>query len=477
MSTATGQPSATAASLPDGARPLTAAQLPIWHAETLRRGTARWTQQGVTRLDGPVDRQRLEHALAATVAAHPALRTRILRRGRTAWQVFHDPAGFVTGWHDFSALPPSEREQQVAAFLAAGERHCFRLYDGWLFTADVLVCTHQHALLVILLHHVAADGMSFPLILRHVAAAYRGEADAGPDLRYEHWLDRQARPGPDPAADATRDAALDATLAFYGRTLAGAPPQLDQVYDGDDAGAPHEPPDLPQSRRLLEPALVAELVRLAERTAATLFIVCLAAYGAALAEALDAPDLVVGVYVSGRGGEAGLVAMAVNLVLVRLRLDPAADADTLIRAAREAWRPVRRLEATPIHDLRQRARAQPPQAVPPPATPSADPPPAATSPAGPGSIPDRVQIAINFLDMRGTQCDLPGVVSRTTHPQSAFPLNDLLFLLFREDDGLHLRLINGSGTRRLSAARLDVLLGHIEAVLHRWSTAAAPPAS
>ena len=63
----------------------------------------------------------------------------------------------------------------------------------------------------------------------------------------------------------------------------------------------------------------------------------------------------------------------------------------------------------------------------------------------------RVQIAINFPDMRGTRRDLPGVVSRTTHPQSAFPRNDLLSPLLREHDAPHLRLINGSGTRRLGA--------------------------
>jgi len=456
---------AARAPLPAGARPLSAAQLLIWHAETLRRGTPRWTQEGVTTLDGPVDRSRLEGALASAVAAHPALRTCVLRRGRTAWQVFHDAAGFAVGWHDFSALPAQTREQRVGEFLAAAERHCFRLYDGWLFSADVLVCTPDRALLVLLLHHIAADGMSFPLILRHVASAYRGEAAAAePDPAYERWLDRQARPDLNPA--------LGRALEFYRGELAGAPRWHESLYDSDAAGVPREPPDLPRSTRLLEPALVAGLSRLAERTAATLFIVCLAAYGAALAEALDAPDLVVGVYVSGRGGEAGLVAMAVNLVLVRLRLDPAADADTLIRAVKEAWRPVRRFEAAPIHDLRQLARGEAPPA------PSTSTPATSISgadgPAEPGVIPERVQLAINFLDLRNTVCDLPGVASRTTHPQSAFPLNDLLLLLFREQNGLRLRLINGSGTPRLSAARLDGLLGTLDALLRRWGATPEP---
>lgn len=448
-------PASAASALPEGTRALSPAQLLIWHAETLRRGTPRWTQVGVTTLDGPVDRSRLEGALLDVVATHPALRTCVLRKGREARQAFHDASGFTVGWHDLSELPEEAREREVAAFLHAAERHCFRLYGGWLFTADVLVCSPRRSLLVLLLHHIAADGMSFPLILRHVALVYRGEAPPPvADHAYEHWLDRQGRPDLNPA--------LGRALEFYRRELAGATLWHEALYDRAEGGVPHEPPDLPRSTCLLEPDLVQGLSRLADRTGCTLFIVCLAAYGVALAKALGSPDLVVGVYVSGRGGEAGLLAMAVNTVLVRLRLDQAAEADVLLRYVKEAWRPVRRFEAAPIHALRQLAHAE--------AAPS-------TGQPEPGRIPDRIQLAINFLDLRNTTCDLPDVASRTTHPQSAYPLNDLLLLLFREHDGLHLRLINGSGTQRLSAARLGVLLGDMEDTLRRWGSASPAPPS
>ena len=88
----------------------------------------------------------------------------------------------------------------------------------------------------------------------------------------------------------------------------------------------------------------------------------------------------------------------------------------------------------------------------------------------PDAVPDRVQFAINFLDMRTMTFDLPGVVSSTTYPQSAFPLNDLLLLLFREQDGsLRLRLFNGSGTPRISADRLATVARTMAEVLREWS--------
>ena len=439
---------------------LSPAQLPIWHAETLRRGTPRWTQLGVTTLDGLIDQSRLERALEVTVACYPALRTCLVRQGREARQMLHDVRDFAVHRHDFSGLPEQERERSVAKFVAEAEHYRFRIYGGWLFRADILVCAPDRTILLLLLHHVAADGVSFPLILRHAASAYRDETAAvRPDQVYEQWLDRQTR----------HDPALDAALDFYQRELAGASAWNERLYDGEASTPLHEPPDLPKSTCVLEPAVVQGLSRLAEQTASTLFIVLLTAYGVALRQALDAPDLVVGVFVSGRGGEVGLVAMAVNMVLVRLRLDGLTDTGTLVDRVKQAWRPVRRLEAAPIHALRQLAQRRA----------------AAASDAAPietlrehGCIPERVQISINFLDMRNTVFDVPGITSRTTHPQSAFPLNDLMLVMFREhDDRLQLRLINGSGTSRLSSERLRVLLDALASVLCTWSTAAISSAA
>jgi len=434
---------------------LSPAQLPIWHAEILRRGTPRWTQLGVTTLDGGIDQHRLEHALQDTVAHYPALRTCVVRQGREARQILHDASGFAVNRHDLSGLPAEIRERRVAELLGEAERHRFRLYGGWLFKADILVCGPERSILLLLLHHIAADGVTFPLILRHAASVYRGEAaTARADVAYERWLDRQTRRDPDPA--------LDAALDFYQAELAGAPDWNERLYDREAATPLHEPPDLPRSTCVLEPAVVQGLSRLAERTASTLFIVLLAAYGVALRQALDAPDLVIGVFVSGRGGEAGLVAMAVNMVLVRLRLDSLADTAALVGRAKQAWRPVRRLEAASIHALRQlaqrRAAAKGDAAL-------------AEAPSGRGRIPERVQISINFLDMRNTVFDVPGIISRTTHPQSAFPLNDLMLVMFREyDDSLQLRLINGNGTPRLSGERLKALLDVLTNILYNWST-------
>ncbi len=408
----------------------------------LRRDTPRWTQFSVTTLDGPVDPARLGRALAQAVAAYPALRTCLVRHRHGVGQTLHPASGFTVGWRDLSGLPDAARAAAVAEILAAGERTRVDLHGQWLVRAELLGCGPERCLLLLFIHHIAADGMSLPLILQRVAEAYRGEAGAPRAGQYERWLDWQD--GPELAA------AVAPARAFYRDALAGATLWHERLYDlPDSAAPPHEPPDLPQSNRVLAEAMVRRLSRLAERNAATLFVVCLAAYAVALCRVLRTRDVVVAVYVSGRGAEAGLVAMAVNTVLVRLRLDGASDADAMVRAAKQAWRPVRRFAGVPIHALRQPGGAEP--------------------------VPERAQFAINFLDMRTMAFELPGIIARTSYPQSAFPLNDVLLLLFREQDGsLRSRLFNGSGTPRLGAGRLAMVARAMAEVLDEWGGEAEP---
>lgn len=438
--------------------PLSAAQLPIWLAEMLRRGTSRWTQVGVVHLEGPLDPARFEAAIVQAVAHYPALRCCIVRERGRVGQRFHDAADFAVERHTLAIDAPAsdgDAAPAVARFLDEAACYRFALVGSWLFKADLLVISPERAVLVLRVHHIAADGIAFPLILDHIATAYRGSlAPPGlPDRIFLNWLDAQTR----------EPSGLSDALGFYNRLLQDAPVAYPALYDDDAAGTtrdetPHEPPLLPEVGCTLAPAVGDGLARLAERSAATLFIVCLAAYATALAEALAERDLVIGVFVAGRGGTAGLVAMAINTVLVRLRLDeePAAPLER-VRSVREAWRPVRRLEGLPIHTLREASRQ-----------------------SG-GAVPDQVSLALNFLDLRRSRLDLPEIATRVTHTQQAFPLNDLVLLMLREQDGsLQLRLINGSGTRRLSRQRLQRLLDGITDVLRAWSTMAPdgtpPPA-
>ena len=416
-------------------RPLSPAQLPIWRAEMLRRQTPRWTQVTVITLHGPVDPDRLERAINAVVARHPALRMRLQRRGRDGWQAFAPASPLSLARHDQPA-PPGERAQAVRDFLDESARRQFPLYDAPLFRADLLILGAEESVLALSLHHIAADGVALALLVPQIAACYQHGEDAGaPDHAYERWLDRQRERDFGPG--------IEAALGFYGQALAGANLRRGPLHDRPADQAPYDPPDLPEATCTLGAAACDGLRSLARRNKATLFIVLLAAYGAALRSATGSPDLLFATFVSGRAGEPEpLVGSCINTVLVRLRLDGSDEAADLIGAATEAWRPVRQHQSTPMALLSDAAR---------------------------GSLP-AAPFAINFLDMAEAPFDVPGLKAEVTHAQQGFPLNDLLLYALREQDGrLRLRLIVGSGTPQVSQAKLASMLGALAKTLRSWA--------
>lgn len=396
--------------------------MPIWRAEVLRRHTPRWTQTTVIRLHGRLDPDALDRAIAVVVARHPALRTRLQRRGGRAWQVVSALGPPALSRHAMPAEADGEAGA-IDAFLQATRHDRFDLYGGTLFRADLLGLAHDRWVLVLRLHHVAADGVALGLLVPQIAAAYRGDSvDAGQDLAYERWLDRQETPPP----------GLEAASAHYRSELAGACLRSEALYDQPDDGEHREPPDLLETSRILDEACCNRLRGLARARGATLFLVLFAAYGATLRLFTGQDDLVIATFVSGRAGEPEtIIGSCINTVLVRIRLSAADDAPALIDAVKEAWRPARRHQAVPMTLLS----------------------------AADGHALPLAQCAINFLDMNDTSFEAPGLSSATTHAQQGFPLNDLLLYALREQDGrLRLRLICGSGTRRLSRSRLDDML-------------------
>lgn len=413
-------------------RPLSAAQLPIWRSEMLYRNTPRWTQMTVIRLSGTVDADRLEQAIDAVVMRHPALRTEIVLHRRQGWQVVRAASDFSLVRHLEPVAPP-DRAAAIASFIEAAARYRFPLHGGNLFRADLLVPGTDSAVLVLRLHHIAADGVALAIMVTQIAAWYRGERwPPGPDPAYERWLDRQQDPASLPG--------LQPALDFYRQALAGATLHHDALYGGAGDATSRSVPDLLEATRILSDQVCDGLRRLARVNGVTLFIVLFAAYAAVLARATGSSDLVIATFVSGRAGEGEpLVGSCINTVLVRIRMD-GSDAPDAIRAVQAGWRPVRRHQGVPIGVLSEM-----------------------------GGMPPLAQAAINYLDMSQAEFSVPGVTAEVTHAQQGYPLNDLLLYALREQDGrLRLRLIGGSGTSRFSQERVTFLLRDLAETLESW---------
>lgn len=417
-------------------RPLSRAQLPIWHAEVLHRHTPRWTQMTVLRLTGPINATWLERAINAVVARHSALRTRLQLRSRQAWLTFA-PVTNVELFQLQRSTALCDREAAIQDFLNEAARHRFPLYGASLFRADLLHLGDCDFVLTLRLHHIAADGIALALLVPQIAAEYSNPKDRSePDLSYERWLDRQARQTSVPDFAAAVD--------FYQRELAGAMAHHPTLYDKPVSQTSRDPPDLAEAMCFIGSDICSGLQALARAKGATLFIVLFAAYAAVIRSVVNSPDLLVTTFVSGRAGEAEpLVGTCINMVPVRVQLGAANASAELIAAVKAAWRPVRQYHAVPMGAL---------------------------SSALQGQLP-LTQFAINYLDMREAAFEVPGITAQVTHAQQGFPLHDLLFYALREQDGrLRLRLIVGSGTTRISPSRLTCMMGDLVELLTSWTS-------
>ncbi len=419
-----------------GRRPLSPAQWPILRSEVLHRDTSRWTQLTVVLMRGAIDPDRLSRALDTVIARHPALRTQIRRRGREVWQEF-GASGIHLIRHD-QPTPPCGQQAAIDAFVRAAGGRCFPLYGPALFRPDLLILSPDAAVLLLSLHHIAADGIALAGLAPQIAAAYRGEnGSAATDGAYENWLDRQAAHDFTPGIEAAR--------RFYQQTIDDAVAKHASLYDRPADTGTADPPHLPEATCIMAAETTGALRTLARANRATPFIVLLAAFASVLERALEAPDLLFGTFVSGRQGEPGpIIGSCINTLLLRIRLEGCATPQQRIAAAREAWRPVRQHQATPQSKL-----------------------------TGSPGLP-LPQFAVNYLDMDDAPFEAPGVDASVTHAQQGFPLNDLLLYALSEQDGrLRLRLIVGSGVRRISPARLTGLLTSLAGTLREWTGSAA----
>ncbi|WP_051107884.1 non-ribosomal peptide synthetase [Actinomadura atramentaria] len=289
-----------------GPAPLSPAQRGLWFLNRLDPASPAYNVPCALRLAGPLDCCALTAALHDVVARHEILRTvfpddRAPRIGDTA--VHAGPRLVTVRRGDLDARL---REAARAGFDLAAEPpirvHLFAVDDG------------AHVLLIVL-HHIAADARSLDPLLRDLATAYaartRGSAPCWAPLPVQYG---------DYAA--WQHARLDepALTAFWTGALAGLPPAVPLPVD-----RPHPP--RPSGRGgsapfTLDAAEHAALTRLARAHGVTVFMVVQAAVAVLLSAHGAGDDVPLGAAVAGRPDEAldDLVGFFVNTVVLRTDL-------------------------------------------------------------------------------------------------------------------------------------------------------------
>ncbi|MEU6126234.1 amino acid adenylation domain-containing protein [Streptomyces sp. NPDC047123] len=317
--------------------PLSSAQHRLWFLNRMHSEDASYNLPMAVSLRGRLDVPALRRALGDVVTRHESLRT-----------VFRDTAD-RPGTPVQRVLSPGEGRpiltvtpctpDRVPDLLRASAREGFDLTRDLPLRAELLPIGPEEHVLLLTVHHIAADGWSMGPLAQDLAAAYAARsADRAPGWTplpvqyadYALWQRDLLGEADDPDSVHARQ------LAYWRNMLAGAPTELALPADRPrpDVSSGHGgsvilPLTKDDGRRLAE---------LARRKGTSTFMALHAVLAALLDRYGAGEDIVVGTPVAGRTDEelAGLVGFFVNTLTLRVRTDGDPDFHGLLERTRES---------------------------------------------------------------------------------------------------------------------------------------------
>ncbi|MEU6577527.1 amino acid adenylation domain-containing protein [Streptomyces sp. NPDC046805] len=298
--------------------PLSYAQQRLWFLHRFEGPSATYNVPFAVRFDGPLDTDALRAALGDVVARHAALRT-----------VFpeddHGPRQHVTepGEIPLPFTVDTVAEDELADRVRGAATKPLDIEHELPLGAALLRLSDEAHVLVLVVHHIAADGSSFAPLTHDLGMAYhartRGEAPvwAAPPVDYvDHTLWQRCLLGDEHDPDSLVSRQLD----HWKAALDGLPEMIELPWDRPrpavprHTGAAHD--------FALDPTTARRVADLARTSGCSVFMVLQAALSLLLSRHGAGEDIPLGTAVAGRTDEAAadIVGFFVNTLVLRTDL-------------------------------------------------------------------------------------------------------------------------------------------------------------
>ncbi len=321
---------------------LSFAQERLWFLDQLEPSSAVYNVPVALRLEGAIDAALLKESLSELVRRHETLRTRFENVHGRPVQVIEPFDGLEFPVTDLS---------DDSSDLAEARRQCmeeaqrpFDLSQPRMLRATLFRWRPTTHILMLTMHHIAADGWSLGVLLRELGILYQafsaGKSSPLPELPVQYadfavwqrnWLSGEV---------------LEKQLSYWKQQLEGAPARLELPTD-------RPRPPTPSYRgateeMILPQPLLAALKALSRQEGATLFMTLLTAFQILLGRYSGQQDFTVGMPIAGRNRAEieGLIGFFVNMLVLRCDMTGDLTFGELLRRVREAL-----LEAYAHQDL------------------------------------------------------------------------------------------------------------------------------
>ncbi|MFF0818631.1 non-ribosomal peptide synthase/polyketide synthase, partial [Rhodococcus sp. NPDC003318] len=318
--------------------PLSLAQKRIWFLNQFDTASAAYNIPLGVRLTGDLDVVALEAAMRDVLVRHESLRTIYPSDADGPHQVVL-PADHVSVELTRVTVDEAGLMAQAADFARRG----FDVTESIplraaLFEVDTAAGSESEHVLLVVVHHISADGSSMTPLARDVMLAYvartQGEAPGWEPLAVQYadfalWQREALGSEDDP------DSVIATQIAHWKGALAGLPDLLELPTD-----RPRPAVQSTAGDRVTFPVpadLAAAVEALARRSGATSFMVMQAACAVLLSHLSGTGDIAVGTAVAGRGEEAldPIVGMFVGTLVLRTRVDSGASFEAVLESVRE----------------------------------------------------------------------------------------------------------------------------------------------
>jgi amino acid adenylation domain-containing protein len=298
--------------------PLSFAQQRLWFLAQLEPNNPFYTIPWSVRLSGDLNIPVLQQALDAIVAHHEVLHTNYISENGNPMQVVAAPRSVELPIIDLQQYGQGEQETQVQKLLQQKSQQPFDLSSDMMLRGCLLKLAPQEHILLLVMHHIAADGWSIGILWKQLTQLYQAFSEGQtnslekPPIQHadyavwqREWLSGEI---------------LEQQLSYWQQQLAGAKPLLELPTD--------RPRPAVQTYRgasqsfILSQSLSDGLKQLGRQEGVTLYMTLLAAFQSLLYRYSRQNDIVVGSPIAGRNRVEieGLIGCFVNTLMLRTDL-------------------------------------------------------------------------------------------------------------------------------------------------------------